>query len=182
MLEVVKKLVAAGALLDARNKEGSTALMEAMRYSNDDVANYLIESGADVNITDVRGDTALILAEGGGMLLEVVKKLVEAGANIDATNKEGRTALMEALRDYKEDVAYYLIESGADIKASDIHDNTALTIAAEKVRSGSGYHYNGMKKVFQLLLHLDNEEVDEEGGVINASSAKTMKKLYSIFN
>ena len=113
-------------------------------------------------------------------MLEVVKKLVAAGALLDARNKEGSTALMEAMRYSNDDVANYLIESGADIKVIDNNDNTALTIAAEKSRRNHD-PYNGMKKVFQLLLHLDNEEVDEEGGVINASSAKTMKKLCSIF-
>ena len=152
--------------------------MGASRNCTEEVENYLIESGAEVNVADRFGYTALIHASNSQ--LSLVKKLLEAGALIDARSTEG-TALMQALRDDKEDVANYLIESGADIKAKDIHDNTALTIAAEKVRIGSGYHYNGMKKVFQLLLHLDNEEVDEEGGVINASSAKTMKKLYSIF-
>ena len=55
MLKVVKKLVTAGALIDATTKEGSPALLEALRFSNEDVADYLIECGADVNIADVRG-------------------------------------------------------------------------------------------------------------------------------
>ena len=120
-------------------------------------------------------------------MLEVVKKLLEAGATIDDRNKDGRTALMEAIDVGSEDVVLALIEAGADIKARDNNDNTALTLAAKKFNYNKEFRKtsrfkNRMQKAFELLLHLDNEEVDEEGFVINASSKKTMKKLCSIFN
>jgi len=51
-----------------------------------------LNEGADVNATDVKGNTALMLSAQRGHL-EVLKFLIDKGADIDKTNKMGKTAL-----------------------------------------------------------------------------------------
>lgn len=58
----IKELVHAGADVNAVNKYGSTALLEALRYGNQEVARFLIKKGADYHHADNRGITAAQLA------------------------------------------------------------------------------------------------------------------------
>ena len=118
----------------------------------------------------------------------LVKKLQQAGAMLDASNKDGRTALMEAIDEGRvkkdEDVPKFLIESGADIHVEDKEGNTALTLAVKKFkemkRSRFGFMTVVMEEVMRLLMYLDDEEVDDGGYVVTASSDKIMKKVCSI--
>jgi len=45
-LEIVQELIRAGAALDLQNKNGNTALMDAVRYKSDAIATMLLEAGA----------------------------------------------------------------------------------------------------------------------------------------
>ena len=75
----VKKLIEAGADVNAQNNEGWTVLMLASYFGHPEVAKLLVESGADVNAQNNEGVTALILALEGGHP-EVAQLLMEAGA------------------------------------------------------------------------------------------------------
>ena len=59
---VIKELVRAGADVNVVNKYGSTPLLEALRYGNQEVARFLIKKGADYNHADNSGITAAQLA------------------------------------------------------------------------------------------------------------------------
>ena len=79
--EIVSELLAAGAPVNARRHDGSTALMLAVRDGRQDAARLLIEAGADVEARQWldRGPTAMDAAaeaESRGL----VRMLVEAGA------------------------------------------------------------------------------------------------------
>jgi ankyrin repeat protein len=60
-----------------------------------DVIQHLINNGADVNIRDNFGYTALIWASRFGHI-DIVRLLIDAGADVNARNDGGRTALMYA--------------------------------------------------------------------------------------
>ena len=55
----------------------------------------LIRAGADVNVGDKYGQTALRRAVFGGHM-EIVKLLLDAGADVHAANKDGWSALTVA--------------------------------------------------------------------------------------
>ena len=57
----------------------------------------LIDAGADLNVRNSEGDTALILASCAGKP-ECVKLLIDAGADLNARTKKGKTALHFASR------------------------------------------------------------------------------------
>jgi ankyrin repeat protein len=57
-----------------------------------EIANLLLDAGADVNHASETGDTALHAAAAGSML-SVIQLLADRGANLDAKNKQGATPL-----------------------------------------------------------------------------------------
>jgi hypothetical protein len=94
----VKKLLAAGANVNAKDQSYRTALIYAsMRAtSSEDIVATLLASGADLAAKDYLGRTALMWAargEGVG----VVNALLAGGADVNAADKEGDTALIEAV-------------------------------------------------------------------------------------
>ena len=57
----------------------------------------LLELGADINVRNYKGKTALHYAAKAGFL-KVINLLIEKGASLDATDNNGETALFEAIR------------------------------------------------------------------------------------
>ena len=127
-LEVVKLLIENGADVNAKNEDGKTALMRASREGHLEVVKYLIENGADVNAKSNNGWTALMRASYNGHL-EVVKYLIENGADVNAKRDSGRTALMSASSEGNIEIVKLLIENGTDVNAKDEDGKTALDLA-----------------------------------------------------
>jgi len=91
-LEGIKKLVAGGADVNFQNEElmgleGGTALILSCMYNFTDIAEYLIENGADVNLQANNGTSALMGA--ASVSPELTRLLLSKGADIHATAKEG---------------------------------------------------------------------------------------------
>jgi ankyrin repeat protein len=98
-LDKVKLLLKQGRSInerDPRIKFGWTPLIAAIFQGNTNVAHYLIESGADVNIPDNRGQTAIMWAVISDENLDIVKDLVTHGADLKAKDKDGATVLSYA--------------------------------------------------------------------------------------
>jgi ankyrin repeat protein len=72
--------------------------MTAINYGNEKIANTLLRYGADVNIADNEGITALMIASSMGFA-NIVCKLIEHGANVFITNSGGETALTNAMQE-----------------------------------------------------------------------------------
>lgn len=107
--EEVKRLITAGAPVDWQNKNGRAPLHYESKIGNRETVLLLIQSKAKVNITDMFGDTPLILAARADRL-ETVRELVRAGAYTRIRGKKNKTACMWA-REYKRDsVADYLTQ------------------------------------------------------------------------
>jgi ankyrin repeat protein len=92
-VETVKLLLARGADPDKRTWGfGKTCLFLAAYGKNLQLAQALIDGGADVNATDENGNTAL--REANGMKsAKMVELLMKNGANPLITNKSGETML-----------------------------------------------------------------------------------------
>lgn len=95
-VDTLKRLIEAGADVDARDLGGLTALMLTVRNGHTEIVKVLLEAGADINAQDDSGETALLKAARGGQT-EVVNILVTVGADVNAKNKNGDTALILAI-------------------------------------------------------------------------------------
>ncbi len=131
----VHDLIAAGAALEARDKDGKTALMLAAEYNRTSIVRALLTAGADKEATDNEGKTALMLAAQRGETCSM-QALLDAGANLEARDGDGKTALIHAAANAcdGEECVYELIAAGAELDAQDNEGNTALILAA-----GDGY-------------------------------------------
>ena len=129
---VVKRLLEAGADVNAKDNDGQTALMLASTNNRRDlrVASELLKAGADVNAKGNDGQTALMLASWVGK--EVVSELLKAGADVNAKDNDSWTALMLASRAGRTEVVDMLLKAGADMNAKDTHGQTALMLATTR--------------------------------------------------
>jgi ankyrin repeat protein len=111
-LEIVERLIRAGAAVNARDWRGATALGYAI-FGSAEIAAALVRAGADVNSADEEGRTALMrLArsrlEGKVGLAEI---LLAAGADPKAVDKAGQTALSIARAGGNDDIARILLKA-----------------------------------------------------------------------
>jgi ankyrin repeat protein len=90
-MEMVEKLLAAGADLHASNEEGDNSLILACRYGHPNVVSKLLAAGADADATNNRGYTAMMKAV-VGRHVKCLDLLLDNGADYLAQNKDGRSA------------------------------------------------------------------------------------------
>ncbi len=90
-LDFVKLFLAHKADPNLRNRAGQTALMLA--DFDPDVVLQLIKSGADINIRDNQGRTAVFYAA-EKCFASKVRQLMQAGAEVELTDDEGLTPLI----------------------------------------------------------------------------------------
>jgi ankyrin repeat protein len=89
--ERVRKLITEGADINALDRYGQTALMNAAMHGNVEVARVLLEHGAELNNTAKYSLTALMLAV-INQHREIVQLLVHAGANTQLEGSYGQFA------------------------------------------------------------------------------------------
>ena len=78
---IVEKLITAGADINAKSKDGDTALMMACQRQNEKIVSALITAGADIEAKNEKGETALIIACQTDKL-KIVSALMRAGADV----------------------------------------------------------------------------------------------------
>lgn len=129
-LEIVDRLLRAGAAVDAPSAAGATALHEAATHGRVQIVDRLLQAGADMNARSRYEKTALMRAARSGHL-EVVGRLLRAGADMNARDYFEDTALMMAAQDGRLEVVDRLLRAGADVNARNRIGNTALMLAAQ---------------------------------------------------
>jgi uncharacterized protein len=120
-----------GLFAEARNQ----ALLEAAARPNGPGARDLLAQGADPNVRDPEGRTALMVAIENNHNPDVIELMLAKGAQVNATDRDGSTALMIAGDRYKAATVKLLLDAGADVKARDKDGNTPLLRAAGSARS-----------------------------------------------
>lgn len=91
----VKVLLSSGVNIEARDRDGRTALLLATHGNHVEAARLLIAAGADVNAKDSISDTPFLYAGAEGRN-EILKMALGAGADLASTNRYGGTALIPA--------------------------------------------------------------------------------------
>jgi len=111
-------LIAAGADVNERSLDGTTALHWAAHRSDRQLVKVLLEHGADVTVRNDYGATPISAAAVEGDY-DVIEALLDAGADIESPNAEGQTTLMVVARTGRVDAARLLLERGADIDGTE---------------------------------------------------------------
>ena len=159
--QTIKKLIESKSLdvnynLEIDEYSKSTPLIQAIKYKQTDIINYLLENNADVNLT-LGYSTPLTEAMYDE---ELVRKLIDLGADVNLTTESGFTPLMASAGRHNIAIAELLIEKGADIEAKDDDGINALVYAST---------YNNEEMVKFLLekgadantvCEIENEHID----------------------
>ena len=109
-------LAGTAADVNARQNDGSTALLWAVYQGDADRVSTLLRAGADVSLANEFGATPLSEAARTGNT-QILGVLLKAGANPRAVNQEGETALHEVARTGNIEAAKLLLKDGANIDA-----------------------------------------------------------------
>ena len=135
-LKEIKRLIALGVYVDAKDRNGNTPLHWASGNGHADVVKLLIDRGAKVGVRNGRGETPLsCVIRSCWRDIEkakaIIEALIKAGADINAKNKDGNTALHWVSECGHADVVKLFIKAEADINAKNKDGDTALHRARE---------------------------------------------------
>ena len=108
----------AGDNVNARQADGSSALLWAAHDGDADRVAQLLRAGADPSIANNYGATPMMEAAMLGDAA-VLKLLLKAGANVESPNAEGQTALMAVARTGNIEAAKLLLSKGANVNAKE---------------------------------------------------------------
>ena len=139
--DVVGKLIAEGADVDGRDREGCSALHYAVRRADREMVEFLLSRGANANLPTLTGDTPLHLAASQEKV-EIAKLLLDKGAFADAANSLEQRPLHVAAAVGQTETARLLIERKAQVSPKDLGRQTPLHRAA----------VYGRREVAELLL------------------------------
>ena len=87
----VTALLAEGAKVNSRDRNGDSPLNMAATKGNADLVDVLLKAGADVNLANLAGVTPLMGASFGGKA-DLVRQLLAAGATIEPLDRVKKTA------------------------------------------------------------------------------------------
>lgn len=145
--DIIAKLLADGADIDATDKDGRTSAMIAVHTNQLDTFKLLLEKGADINMRDNRSDNPLLYAGAEGML-DFVKVSVAAGADTSILNRFGGTALIPAADRGHVDVVEELLTT-SDVNIDHVN-NLGWTALLEAIILGDGGKEH--QAIVQLLI------------------------------
>lgn len=139
-LEAMKLLLKQGASPDGRASSWPP-IYRAIEYGHPDLAKWLVENGANVNIQTVERVTPLMWAIKRDFR-ELAEYLLEHGADVHGKSIYGLTAMHVAAKNGNVTILKRLLAAGADKNAVDRIKKTPLDVAVEE----------GNPPAFRLLL------------------------------
>lgn len=127
---VAELLLDHGADIDARNRDGDSALHLAGSLGRADSADLLINYGIEINAINMVGETALRVASGHAKG-ETAHMLIASAADVNVTDIYGRKALWVAVHCENLEITKLQIETTIDLNQQDCDGETASSNAAQ---------------------------------------------------
>lgn len=114
----ITRLINEGANPDCSDKIGDTALAFACKFGLIDLAQILLQNGANPNLVNTQGQNALMVAlrMGTGICENIFKLLVERNIDINQCDSFGSNPLRYAIQSGYPHAADLLINAGADLE------------------------------------------------------------------
>ena len=146
--EILDAFIRAGFRVNEPIEDDLTLLMTNTRWPRrSNLIQFFVERGANVNLRDKDGRTALHHAltsrDGGAYAIELIKN----GADVNALDKYGRTPLFYAVSINRRDMVKALLENGADPLKQDERGKTALWYATMQEGTDEG--------IIRQLIHAE---------------------------
>ena len=138
------------------NPKANKALLNAAKKDDIEAAKQAVTDGADVNVKDYQGRTALNVAV-FYHYKDIAKLLIGKGADVNANGDGGTPLHLAAMFGHKE-IAKLLIEKGADVNVKSKIEDTPL-------------HYAKTKEIAELLI--------AKGADVNAKALLEQTPLHS---
>ena len=130
-VELVRRLIRAGAHVTVKNDYGATPMSEAAIIANPTMIGLLLEAGADAESANADGQTALMVVARSGRV-EAARLLLSRGASVNAVEKwRGQTALMWAVAQRQPAMVKELVAHGADVNVRSMVNNWGRQVTAE---------------------------------------------------
>lgn len=124
-----RDLLAAGAQVDSRDRNGDSALNLAAARGNTEMADMLLAARPDVNLANLAGVTPLMAASYAARP-EMVRKFLAAGARIEPIDRMKKNAAIYAAAQGCVDCLAELLKAGTAVNARFDADLTLLMWAA----------------------------------------------------
>lgn len=131
--KVVQSLRRSGFLVDARDENGNSALLKAcMKDTSQNIINVLLKEGADTNIQNTEGKTALHLcitsSRSDREVCSIIENLLTNVDNVNVEDGSGLTPLHDAIRIplNRMNTIYTLLQKGACVASNDRNGNNAI--------------------------------------------------------
>ena len=145
-VERVRRLLAEGVPVDARDGNGRTAVTAAALGDHVDVARVLIDAGADVDLQDTeRNNPLLVTGETGSVAM--LREVLRAHPDLTRTNRYGGTALIPASDRGHVELVRALLQTDIDVDHVNRLGWTALLEAVILGDGGSAH-----QQIVELLL------------------------------
>ena len=167
--QTIKKLIESKSLdvnynLEIDEYSKSTPLIQAIKYKQTDIINYLLENNADVNLKEeLTGFTPLMASLHD---ITITELLIEKGADIEAKDDDGINALVYASTYNNEEMVKFLLEKGADANTVCEIENEHIDILPTPLMNAA---YRGNTNIINMLL--------ENGADINYTTDYGMTAL-----
>ena len=143
LLPTIEFLLDQGASANSKDNSGNTPFILAFypygstsqRYMTPEdyaLVRLLVERGADIDTSNIAGETPLFLAVNKAGVIQTAELLAELGADLDKLDSAGNTALhLAVLRDW-EPMVEMLLDNGADRKITNAEGKTACQVARDE--------------------------------------------------
>ena len=153
-------------LVSQTDRLGNTPLHYVVSGGNFDLVTRFVEHGADVNVANKKGRSALMF---GLKYKSVMEKLIESGAEVNHQDSKGMSCLHFAAEHSLNDAVHLLLDSSADPSLLNNIHQTPL-------------HLAGSPAIAQCLIQkgIDVDTQDEEGQTplhISAASRPSVVKV-----
>ena len=162
-INTLQALIDHGAHIDVKRKDGTNALLCACRTGQSESVRFLLEAGADVNISTPDGNTCLHVAVRGHCSKDALQQIIQHGVSVNAVNKRSETALILASRSAQVQTVNILLENGADPNISDGRDWTSLHTAVNGRCTNET-----LREIIAHKAHLDAQNINGETALVLA--------------